>query len=135
MSTAGASGAANDAAGVSVEPAEHDALRAELDALTSEMTDAERARETRRVEISHALYERDSRIEGTSAHAAHVAQLRRLRGEAQEALDRAREALRKAFEHAEGKEAAVGEASKALDAADLALAEVVGPKERGDGLE
>lgn len=135
MSTAGASGAANDATGVSVEPGAHDPLRDELTALMDEMTDGERAREARRVEISHALYERDCRIEGTSARAAHVAQLRRLHVEAKDALARCRSALDKAREHMAGKEDAVREAETMLDSAELALAEVVGPKERPDGLE
>lgn len=132
MSTAGASGAANDATGVSVEPAEHDALRAELDALTSEMTDAERAREARRVEISHALYQRDSRIEGTPAHAAHVAQLQRLYGEAGAALSGAQAALAKAHLHAEGRADAVVRAQDDLGRAERALAEVgIRPEDLG----
>lgn len=135
MSTAGASGAANDATGVSVEPAEHDPLRDELTALMDEMTDEERAREARRVEISHALYERDSRIEGTSAHAAHVAQLRRLHVEAKDAATRAANALDKVRQHVADKEQALSDAMAAEIEADAALAAVVGPKERGDGLE
>lgn len=80
-------------------------------------------------------YERNHRTPGTREYDAHVAQLRRLHAEAKDALARCRSALDKAREHMAGKEDAVREAETMLDSAELALAEVVGPKERSDGLE
>lgn len=124
MTDASASGAAYDVTGMVVETDKHAALRAELAELTERLTDAERAREARRVEIGHQLYERDAQTPGTPARAAHVAQLRRLHDEAATALDGAQRALDKAREHVAGKEDALGDAQEAYAKAEAALAEV-----------
>lgn len=132
MSNASGDGAALDPAGMSVETDEHAALREELRRLTEDLTEDERRREARRVEIAHELYERDSRTPGTPAHAAHVAQLRRLRDGTRDAYDRSVEALAKAQEHVAGKEDAQRDAAAALEAAEAALADATGPDDDGN---
>lgn len=127
---ADANGAAFDVAGRTVESDGYDELRAELAEL-NQLTADEQRRVDRRVEISQEFYRLQARVPGTAAHAAHVAQLRRLRDEAATTLTALTTALVKAREHVAGKEGAIREAETMLDSAELALAEVDGPDDSG----
>lgn len=106
MSQGSGEGAALDVAGMAIESGDHDALRAELAALTEDLTDAERAREARRVEIAHELYERDSQVAGTPEYAAHREMLVRLADDADRAAESAGVAEDKALRALDGARAA-----------------------------
>lgn len=119
MSTAGGQGAANDPT-VEVDESQ---VPPEVAAYLNRMADRARAH-----------YDEQHQIEGTWEHAAHVAQLRRLRDEARDAVSRARTALDRAREHADGKADALDDAINAELEADAALAQFVGSETR-DGVE
>lgn len=87
------------------------------------------ALDAERMKLGQELHEQERQVEGSRAHAVHVAQLRRLHAEAVEAFERAKAAQLKADEHAAGKRDAVREAAAYLDSAELALNEAVGSAE------
>lgn len=106
MSQSSGTGAANDATATVTEPE-----------MSPEVVAYLAAQEGRAL----VRYAEQCQIPGTREYDSHVAQLRRLRDEARDALAGATTALIKAREHVTGKEDAAREAASVLDDAERAL--------------
>lgn len=141
MSTADGSGNAYDA---TAQITESDDLRRKLAEIEERVSSEERQRQADRDELTRQLHEQERQVEGSTAHAAHVAQLKRLYREALVAVSSAETAKERAQEHLDGAHDAYHAATAACDSAELALAEAAGPeavervineqKGRSDGL-
>ena len=141
MSTADGSGNAYDA---TAQITESDDLRRKLAEIEEQISSEERQRQADRDELMRQLHEQERQVEGSTAHAAHVAQLERLYREALAAVRGAETAKERAQQHLDGAVQAHDEATAACDSAEQALAEVAGPEAvervidaergRGDGL-